>query len=126
MTHEDVAFMSQWGQTDWWQWWVSEVGHVGQDVGETDDELSETEDNEISEADMMSDESHETDEWWWAGWDLRFVRLKTRRGLQITIVILNIIWFVGIFSNWINYWLKCLHNIFHLYTNKRVQIKLYL
>ena len=35
---------------------------MGQDVGETDDELSETEDNETSEADMMSDESHETDE----------------------------------------------------------------
>ena len=41
---------------------VSEVGHVGQDVGKTDDELSEIDDNEISEADMMSDESHETDE----------------------------------------------------------------
>ena len=32
------------------------------DVGETDDELSEINDNEISEADMMSDESDETDE----------------------------------------------------------------
>ena len=39
---------------------VSEVGHVGQDVGETDDELSEIHDNDISEADMMSDERHET------------------------------------------------------------------
>ena len=48
MTHEDVR--------------VSEVGHVGQDVGETDGELSEIDDNEISEADMMSDESHQTDE----------------------------------------------------------------
>ena len=35
---------------------VSEVGHIGQDVGETDDELSEIDDNEISEADLMSDE----------------------------------------------------------------------
>ena len=41
---------------------VSEVVHVGQDVGETDDELSEVDDNEISEADMMSDESQEADE----------------------------------------------------------------
>ena len=41
---------------------VSEVGHVGQDVGETDEELNEIADNEISEADMMSDDSHETDE----------------------------------------------------------------
>ena len=40
---------------------VSKVGHVGQDVGENDDELSEIDDNEISEADM-NDESHETDE----------------------------------------------------------------
>ena len=39
---------------------VSEVGHLG----ETNDELSEIDDNEISEADMMSDGSHETDEWW--------------------------------------------------------------
>ena len=106
---------------------------MGQDLGETDDELSEIDDNEISEADMMSDESHETDEWWWVmkdkldemsdlwGW-----RLVEADDFQITIVILNIIWFVGIFSNWINYWLKCLHIIFHLYTNKRVQIKWYL
>ena len=35
---------------------VSEVGYVGQDVGKTDDELSEIDDNEINEADMMSDE----------------------------------------------------------------------
>ena len=41
---------------------VSEVRHVDQDVGETDDELSEIDDNEIGEADMMSDERHETDE----------------------------------------------------------------
>ena len=33
---------------------VSKAGHVAQDVGKTDDE--------VSEADMMSDESHETDE----------------------------------------------------------------
>ena len=84
---------------------------VGQDVHKIDDELSEIDDNEISEADMMSDESHETDEWWWVmnddeldeipdlwGW-----RLIVADDLQITIVILNIIWFVGIFSNWINY-----------------------
>ena len=102
---------------------VSEVGHVGQDVGETDDELSEIDDNEISEAEMMSDESHETDEWWWVmnddeldeildlwGW-----RLVEADELQITIVILNIIWFVRIFSNLINNRLKRLHNIFHLY-----------
>ena len=38
------------------------MGHVGQDVGETEDEPSEIDDNEISEADMMSDESHDTDE----------------------------------------------------------------
>ena len=37
---------------------VSEVGHVGK----TNDELSEIDDNEISEADMMSNKSHETDE----------------------------------------------------------------
>ena len=37
---------------------VSEVGHVGK----TDNELSEIDDNEISEADMIGDESHETDE----------------------------------------------------------------
>ena len=36
---------------------VSKAGHVAQGVGKTDHELSE-----ISEADMMSDESHETDE----------------------------------------------------------------
>ena len=41
---------------------VSKVGHVGKDVGETDDELSEIDDNEISEADMMNDGSHETDD----------------------------------------------------------------
>ena len=41
---------------------VSKVGHVGQDVDETDDELSKIDDNEISEAYMISDESHETDE----------------------------------------------------------------
>ena len=35
---------------------------MGQDVGETDDERSEMDDNEISEADMIRDESHETDE----------------------------------------------------------------
>ena len=35
---------------------VIEVGHVAQDVGETDDELSEIDDNEISEADIISDE----------------------------------------------------------------------
>ena len=40
---------------------ASEVGRVGKDVGETD-KLSEIDDNEISEADMMSDESHGTDE----------------------------------------------------------------
>ena len=39
-----------------WDMWAK------QDVGETDDELSEIDDNEISEADMMSDVSHETDE----------------------------------------------------------------
>ena len=32
---------------------VSEVGHVGQDVGKTDDELSEI-DNEISETEMIN------------------------------------------------------------------------
>ena len=52
MTHEDNG-VSEVRQTDD-SGTVSEVGHVGQDVGETDDE--------ISEADMMSDESHETDE----------------------------------------------------------------
>ena len=40
----------------------SEVRNVGQDVSKNDDDLSEIDDNEISEADMMSDESHETDE----------------------------------------------------------------
>ena len=60
MTHEDVR-VSEVRQTDDSDK-VSEVGHVGQDVGKTDDELSEIDDNEISEADMMSDESHETDE----------------------------------------------------------------
>ena len=34
---------------------------MGQDVGETGDELSEIDDHEISEADI-SDESYETDE----------------------------------------------------------------
>ena len=52
MTHEDVR-VSEVRQTDD-SYKVSEVGHVGQDVGETD--------NQISEADMMSVESHETDE----------------------------------------------------------------
>ena len=39
-------------------------GTCGPIFGETDDELklSEIDDNEISEADMMSDESHEADE----------------------------------------------------------------
>ena len=62
MTHEDVR-VSEVRQTDD-SVKVSEVWHVFQDVGETDDELSEIDINEISEADMMSDESHETDEWW--------------------------------------------------------------
>ena len=56
MTHEDVR-VSEVRQTDDSDK-VSEVGHVG----EADDELSEIDDNEISEADMMSDESHEIDE----------------------------------------------------------------
>ena len=60
MTHEDVR-VSEVIQTDDCDK-VSEVGHVGQDVGKTDDELSEIDDYEISEADMMSDESHETDQ----------------------------------------------------------------
>ena len=60
MTHEDVR-VSEVRQTDDSDK-VSEVGHVGQDVGEADDELSEIDDNEISEADIMSVESHETDE----------------------------------------------------------------
>ena len=101
-------------------------------MGETDDELSEIDDNEISEADM-SNKSHETDEWWWVINDDELDEISDLWGwrlieadLQITIVILNIIWFVGIFSNLINYWLKCFHNIFHLYINKRVQIKVYL
>ena len=51
MTHEDVR-VSEVRQTDDTDK-VSEVGHVGQDVGETDDELSEIDDNEISEADMI-------------------------------------------------------------------------
>ena len=51
MTHEDVR-VSEVRQTDDSEK-VSEVGHVGQDVGETDDELSEIDDNEISEADMI-------------------------------------------------------------------------
>ena len=37
-------------------------GTCGPIFGDTDDELSEIDDNEISEADMMSDESHEADE----------------------------------------------------------------
>ena len=93
MTHEDVR-VSEARQTDDSK--VSEMGHVGQDVGETDDDLS--------------DESHETNEWLWVindneldeiselwGW-----RLIEADDIQITIVILNIIWLVGIFSNWIN------------------------
>ena len=37
--------------------------HVGRNpLLRADDELSEIDDNEISEADMMSDESHETHE----------------------------------------------------------------
>ena len=40
---------------------ISDVGHVCQDVGKTDDEVIEIDDNEISQADM-SDASHETDE----------------------------------------------------------------
>ena len=109
MTYEDV-WVSEVRQTDDSDK-VSEVGHVGQDVGETDDGLRKIDDNEISEADMMSDESHETDEWWWVMnddeldeisdlWGWRFVEADD---LQITIVILNIIWFMRIFSNWINY-----------------------
>ena len=49
-----------------------------------------------------------SDEWWWAGWNLRLSgwRLIEAHDLQITIVILNIIWFVGIFSSWIKYWLN--------------------
>ena len=69
------------------------------------------------------------DEWWmmmsWKISDLWGWRLVEADDLQITIMILNIIWFVGIFSNWINYWLKFHYNIFHLYANKRVQIKWY-
>ena len=57
MTYEDVR-VSQVRQTDD-SAKVSEGKHVGQDVGETDDELSEIDDNEISEADMMSDETDE-------------------------------------------------------------------
>ena len=54
MTHEHVK--SQWlRQTDYSDK-VSKVALVSQNVGETDDELSEIDDNEISEADMMSDE----------------------------------------------------------------------
>ena len=60
MTHEDVR-VSEGRQTDDSDK-DSEVGHVDQDVGETDDERSQIDDNEISGADMMSDESHETDE----------------------------------------------------------------
>ena len=56
--HEDVR-VSEVRQTDDSDK-VSEVRHVGQDVSETDGKLSEIDDNEISEADMMSDESHET------------------------------------------------------------------
>ena len=72
MTHEDVRVsevrqtddidkVSEVRQTDDSDK-VSEVGHVGEDVGGTDDQLSEIDDNDISEADMMSDESHDTDE----------------------------------------------------------------
>ena len=53
MTQEDVR-VSEVRQTDDSDK-VSEVGHVGQ----TDDELSKIDDNEISEADMMSDETDE-------------------------------------------------------------------
>ena len=95
MTHEDV-WVGDVRQTDDSDT-VSEVGHVGQDVGETDNELSEIDDNEISEVDMMShiddNDDHELDEisdlWGW--------RLVEADDLQITIVILNTIWFVGIF-----------------------------
>ena len=52
MTHEDVG-VSQVRQTDDSDK-VSEVGHVGQDVGQTDDDLREIDDDEISEADMMT------------------------------------------------------------------------
>ena len=79
--YDSWGSLSQWGDDSDK---VSEVWHVGQDVGETNDELSEIDDNEISEADMMSDKSHEAEEWWWAGWDLRFVRLKTHRGWWLT------------------------------------------
>ena len=48
MTHEDVR-VSQMRQTDDSDK-VSEVGHVGQ----TDDDLREIDDDEISEADMMT------------------------------------------------------------------------
>ena len=60
MTHEDirVSEVRQTNDSDK----VSEVGHAGQDVGETDDKLSEIDLYEIGEANMMSDESHETDE----------------------------------------------------------------
>ena len=54
MTHEDVT-VSEVRQTDDSDK-VGEVGHVGKDVGDTDDELREIDDNEISEADMISDE----------------------------------------------------------------------
>ena len=60
MTHEDLRVIEV-RQTDDSDK-VSEVGHAGQDVCKTDDELSEIDNNEIREADMMSDESHETDE----------------------------------------------------------------
>ena len=48
MTHEDV-WVSEVRQTDVSDK-IGEVGHVVQDVGETDDELSEIDDNEISKA----------------------------------------------------------------------------
>ena len=97
MTREDVR-VSEVRQTDDSDK-VSEVGHVGQDVGKNEDELSEIDDNEISEADMMRDVSHETDEWWWVMYDdeldeisdLWGWRLVEADDLQIAIVILNII-----------------------------------
>ena len=82
------------------------MGHVGQDVGETDDELSEIDDNE---ADMMSDESHETDEWWLRN-DDELDEISDFQGWRL----IEADWwltnyncdfeynlFVGIFSNWI-------------------------
>ena len=61
--YDSRGCQSQWGETDDSDK-VSEVGHVGQDVGEADDELSEIDDNEISEADTMTQWVIKSWNWW--------------------------------------------------------------